>query len=253
MTRKSTTRSGFAVSDGVCHVLDEDPDLTSRLTADDVRHARRVAMAPVTQLGPGYWTPDAVDPGALGLLVLDGVMVRCASIGASRGVELLGGGDVLQPWETYDAGSVAFTESWEAVTPMRMALLDAQFHHAVARWPGIVAELLARCVARSNALVRHRAISHLPRLETRLLLTLWAIGDRWGKVEADGVSISLPIPQRLLADLVSASRQRVNGALADLALAGDVERRGDRIVLRRSALEALEQSGVAAAAVALAD
>lgn len=245
-------RSAFTLPDGVCHVLDEDPDLASRLTPGDARRAGRVAIAPTLRLGPGCWTPAAVDPDALGLLVLDGALLRCASISASRGVELLGAGDVLWPGDVYDEGSVAFSESWEVVTPARMALMDAQFHCAVAPWPGILAELLARSVSSGRALVRHRAIAHLPRLETRILLTLWAIGDRWGRVEADGVSFTLPITQRLLADLVSASRQRVNAAVGALTRAGDIERRGDRVFLRRDALDALEQSR-AGAAMALGD
>ena len=244
-------RPAFAMQGGMCHVLDEDPDLGSRLTPADAIRARQVAITSTTRLEPGSWRPAAADPSVLGLLVLDGILARHAVVSGGHGVELLGSGDVLRPWDTDDGTTVAFAESWEVVTTARLALLDSAFHRATAPWPGIVAELLARCVSRSSALVRHRAIAQLPRLETRILLTLWAIGDRWGRVEPGGISLSLPITQRLLADLVSASRQGVNVALRELTRTGEVERRGDRLLLRRDALEARAQADPVATLVAL--
>lgn len=224
---------------GMRRVLEADPDLGARLSRSELTRARTVAVAPCTGMQPGTWTPAPQHPRTLGLLVLDGVLARYASVEGHHGVDLIGHGDVLRPWDTDDTGTVAFVETWEILTPTRIALLDADFSAAVSEWPGIIAELLARSVLRSRALVRHRAVSRLPRLESRILLVLWEIGDRWGRTEADGVSLPLPITQRLLADLVSASRQRVNLALADLSRARLIERRADRLLLRHRSLDGL--------------
>jgi hypothetical protein len=221
-----------AVQIGTCRVLDEDPDLASRLSDADAARARTNALAACTRLERGIWDPPAQDRCALGFLVLDGAIARYAAIDGCRGVELIGHGDLIRPWDTDEGCTIPFVETWEIVVPTRIALFDAEFSLTVAEWPGIMAELLARTVSRNRALVRHRALSHLPHLETRILLVLWEIADRWGRAEPDGVSLSLPITQRLLADLVSASRQRVNRALADLARSGAVERRRDRLLLR---------------------
>ncbi len=222
---------------GMRRVLDDDPDLGAQLSRADHAHARKAAVAPCTRLQPGTWHPVTQDRHALGLLVLDGALARYASIDGHHGVELVGPGDLLRPWDTDDTGTAAFVEAWEILATTRIALLDANFSSAVSRWPGIVAELVARSVLRSGALVRHRAVARLPHLESRVLLVLWDIADRWGHVERDGVSLSLPITQRLLADLVSASRQRVNAALAELVQTGRVERRDDRLLLRHGSLD----------------
>ena len=166
---------------GMHRVLEADPDLGARLSRSELTRARTVAVAPCTGLQPGTWTPAPQDRHALGLLVLDGVLARYASIEGHTGVELVGHGDLLRPWDADDTGTVAFRESWEILTPTRIALLDADFSTAVSAWPGIVAELLARSVLRGRALVRHRAASRLPRLEGRVLLVLWDIADRWGR------------------------------------------------------------------------
>lgn len=59
--------------------------------------------------------------------MIDGVLARYASIDGYCGVELLGHGDVLRPWDTDDTGTFEFVETWHALTPTRMALLDADF------------------------------------------------------------------------------------------------------------------------------
>ena len=46
------------------------------------------------------------------------------------------------------------------------------------------------------------AIAHHPRVEDRLLLTLWHLAERWGKVTPDGIVVPLPLAHRRLADLV---------------------------------------------------
>jgi hypothetical protein len=79
-------------------LLDADPGLAARLTPE-VRErlsgALRVGVA-VVEAGP--WSPDdhPGDAQALGLLVLDGLLVRDMSIHDRCSAELLGPGDLLR-------------------------------------------------------------------------------------------------------------------------------------------------------------
>ena len=65
-----------------------------------------------------------------------------------------------------------------------------------------------------------RAITSQPRLEVRLVLLLWHLAGRWGRVEPTGVRLSLPLTHRLLGQLVAAERPSISHALKRLAQAG---------------------------------
>ena len=65
-----------------------------------------------------------------------------------------------------------------------------------------------------------RAITSQPRLEVRLVLLLWHLAARWGRVEPSGVRLSLPLTHRLLGQLVAAERPSISHALKRLAQAG---------------------------------
>ena len=65
-----------------------------------------------------------------------------------------------------------------------------------------------------------RAITSQPRLEVRLVLLLWHLAARWGRVEPSGIRLSLPLTHRLLGQLVAAERPSISHALKRLAQAG---------------------------------
>jgi CRP/FNR family cyclic AMP-dependent transcriptional regulator len=65
-----------------------------------------------------------------------------------------------------------------------------------------------------------RAISCQPRLEVRLVLFLWHLAARWGRVEPTGIRLMLPLTHRLLGQLVAAERPSISHALGRLADAG---------------------------------
>lgn len=83
----------------IVRVLGADPDLGRALQPDAWDEAARV---PARVIAParGVWrAPEPPDPaGALGLLVLDGLLVRWVSVGEVRCCEVLGRGDLLRPW-----------------------------------------------------------------------------------------------------------------------------------------------------------
>ena len=223
----------------VAHILDIDPDLARDLSPDGARAARPVALAVMRTLEPGPWEPGDLgrSPGSLGLLVLDGLMTREVTVFNRRCAELLGKGDLLRPWD-YDDGAeapVPSTARWTVVEPSRLAVLDRRFAYAISPWPELTAALVGRAVRRSRALALGLAISHLPRISARLLVLLWTLADRWGRVEHEGVVLPLPLTHALLACLVGAQRPPVTTALTELAQLGLVVRRADRTWLLRGA------------------
>jgi CRP-like cAMP-binding protein len=64
-------------------------------------------------------------------------------------------------------------------------------------------------------------------VEDRLLLTLWHLAERWGRVGADGIGVPLPLSHQRLADLVGAHRPSVTTAMGELVRSGAVSRRDD--------------------------
>ena len=65
-----------------------------------------------------------------------------------------------------------------------------------------------------------RAITSQPRLEVRLVLLLWHLAARWGRVEPASVRLCLPLTHRMLGQLVAAERPSVSHALKRLTQAG---------------------------------
>lgn len=80
---------------------------------------------------------------------------------------------------------------------------------------------------RSRWLALDLAISHLVAVKERLLLTLWHLADRWGRVTRDGVKIRVGgLTQQLLGDIVGAHRPSVSVALGELNHEGTVRQLG---------------------------
>ena len=101
-------------------------------------------------------------------------------------------------------------------------------------FPQITRALLRRACRRPVELDVLRAITSQPRLEVRLVLLLWHLATRWGRVEPSGVRLSLPLTHRLLGQLVAAERPSVSHALKRLAQAGLVTGTADDLHLHGS-------------------
>ena len=67
----------------------------------------------------------ATEP-ALGLLVLDGLLLRTVRLERRACPELTGAGDLLRPWDAADDPTSIGTATWEAVVPTTIAVLDAR-------------------------------------------------------------------------------------------------------------------------------
>lgn len=113
--------------------------------------------------------------------------------------------------------------------PTEMAVLDQGLVNRMNPWPQLGLELFARGTRRAHSLAVALAIAHHQRIEDRLLLTLWHLAERWGRVRPEGIILPLPLSHQRLADLVGAHRPSVTTAMGALARSGAISRRDDGI------------------------
>jgi CRP/FNR family cyclic AMP-dependent transcriptional regulator len=216
-------------------VLAEDPGLAEALSSQRRAAAIRDCMAETLGVPRGSWSPaDELDGfrAGIGLLVLDGLLVRRVGVAARFGAELLGEGDILRPWQREDvATTLPRSGGWRALEPCRLALLDGNFVVRAGRYPEVISALFARVLRRSRMLAVNIAIVHQPRVDVRLHMLLWELADRWGTVYREGVRVPLRLTHAVLADLVAAQRQTVSKALGELAARGLVTRTDDAWLL----------------------
>jgi CRP-like cAMP-binding protein len=214
-------------SEHFVYVLDHDAGLRSALAPSERARARQHAVAGVIELPHGDWLPGAQrGVGAeLGLLVLEGLIIRDVAVADARCGELIGPGTLLRPWDDHGNDAPMRHEvGWRVVEPSRLAVLDRRFLRIAAHWPGLVTALVARATERAHNLGVMVSIHSLKRVDTRLLAFFWHLADRFGKVTAEGVLIPLALTHRQLALLVGAQRPSVTSALGTLAERGQLRR-----------------------------
>jgi len=213
----------------IISIVDADPDLAERLDPDQEQRARREAITRVQRLTPGEWGVAGAleaDVHHRGFIIVDGLLSRTVDVLGRRCVELIGPGDVMRPWQWDDEGSHVRAEvGWSVLEPTRLAVLDHALVVRIVPWPQLGVELFNRGTRRAHHLAVALAIAHHHRVDDRLLLTLWHLAERWGKVHTEGVVVPLPLSHQRLAEIVGAHRPSVTTAMGDLARAGKVSRR----------------------------
>jgi CRP/FNR family cyclic AMP-dependent transcriptional regulator len=217
--------AGQAAPLGLCHVLGEDPDLAAAVPESDRAQAIEECLARVVGLPNGVWDermPEVLSDG-IGLLVLDGLLLRRVEIEGRFSAELLGQGDLLRPWQ--DIGTpppLQRTTGWLVIEPARVALLDERTAESFAHHPQLTGCLVGRALDRSRNLAVNMAIVQQTRTVVRLHMLFWHLADRWGRVRSDGIAVPLRLTHAVLADLVAARRPTVTTAVAELARLGQV-------------------------------
>ncbi len=207
---------------GVCHVLLEDPDLAEALPSAARLRLARACAVPELRIVAGRWPGEEVEPGtAIGMLVMDGLLIRRVGVDGRYGAELLGRGDLLRPWQE-ETGKLTLplSSAWVATEPSRLAILDESFAALLGRYPQLGGRVVARAVRRSRHLTAHMAIAHQARVDIRLHMTFWHLASRFGRVRGDGVVVPLRLTHTILAELVAAQRPTVTSALSALAKQG---------------------------------
>lgn len=216
----------------VISIIDADPELGDLLAAPERERARREALTHLRRLSVGEWkVADAMEPDRhhRGFMVIDGLISREVDVLGRRCVELIGPGDVLRPWTWDEEGSHVHAEvGWVVLEPSELAVLDHGLVLRINPWPQLGLELFSRGTRRAHSLAVTLAIAHHQRVDKRLLLTLWHLAERWGKVGPEGISIPLPLSHQRLADLIGAHRPAVTSAIGELTRSGAMSRRADR-------------------------
>jgi CRP/FNR family cyclic AMP-dependent transcriptional regulator len=221
----------------LCRVLLLDPDLASGLEGRRLERARQECIAIEVIVEEGVWNPEEAEGeaarGGIGLLILDGLLVRRVGAEGRYGAELLGPGDLLRPWEhDGEDATLPFATSFHVNERLKLAVLDLKAAARMAPYPEVVGALVGRAMQRARHFAVTMAIAHYPRIDRRLLLLLWHLADRWGRVTSDGIRIPLRLTHTLLADLVASRRPSVTTGLAQLEHEGYLTRHDNIIVLR---------------------
>jgi CRP/FNR family cyclic AMP-dependent transcriptional regulator len=215
----------------VISIVEADPDLGELLDEGELERARREALARVQQLSPGEWDAGAAreaDVHHRGFLIVEGLLSRDVEVLGRRCVELLGPCDVMRPWRWDDEGSHVQAEvGWQVLERTRLAVLDHGLVLRIVPWPQLGVELFNRGTRRAHHLAVALAMYQHHRGDDRLLLTLWHLAERWGRVHRDGIVLPLPLGHQRLADLVGAQRPTVTTAMGELARAGVISRRNN--------------------------
>ena len=215
----------FSSSGRSVRVLDVDPDLGARLPKDERERARAALTAHVYDADPGVWEvrQPARGPGAFGLLVAEGMLGLQTALEDRATLELVGRGDLLQPWvQLGSETTMQPTAGWHVIAPSRLLLLDRAFATAAAAWPEVVVALMRRLIVRTRRLCYQLAVNTSPRVEDRIVASLWALADRWGHVKDAGAVLPLRLTHRQLAEVVCAQRPSVSAALSRLRDEGRV-------------------------------
>jgi CRP/FNR family cyclic AMP-dependent transcriptional regulator len=215
------------VEERTVSVLDALEDVSELLDPDELERARAELNAPLVEPPAGTWTVEpARDPLAMGLLVVEGVLARNVRLGDATTTELVGPCDLLRPAHYFDQDApIPVGVDWFVLQPARLAVLDREVTAAVCRWQPVVTAIVAAAISRAWSLAQLLAVSHLRRVDSRLLALFWHLADRFGRVQADGVTVPIRLTHEALGHVVGAQRPSVTTALNQLEESGLISRR----------------------------
>ena len=181
------------------------------------------------------------EPGDHLYVILEGKVKlgRASADGRESLMAILGPGEMFGELSLFDPGPRAATAT--ALTEAQVYRLgNAELMPWLATRPEVAAALLqalARRLRRTNEAMADLVFSDVPGRVAKALMDL---GEKFGTMTANGLQVTHDMTQEELAQLVGASRETVNKALADFAQRGwiqlesrqvlilDVDRLGER-------------------------
>lgn len=209
-------RASFGVS-----VLELEPDLGPLLVGQQLDQAAHFAL-PARTVRSGASVLEALEgTDAFGAVVLDGLLLHGTQIGKRPALRLVQPGDVV-PFTRSTPPVPLATVSVRAATRSRLVLLDGRFLMATQRWPQLSALVYRRALESSEQLTTQLAISHLSRVDERLMSLMWLLAGTWGHVTSSGIRLRLALTHDALGELVGAQRPTVTLALKQLAERGSL-------------------------------
>jgi CRP/FNR family transcriptional regulator, cyclic AMP receptor protein len=232
--------ANIASRPAVGFILEFDPDLGSRVCPEDWDSARSECRGDLVRVPAGAW--DAPDwagerDDLFGFVIIDGLLCREVALRDRCMFELLGPGDVLQLPVVTERPRLGGPVRLTAAAATTLVALGESFARAAVRWPSLLAAIHRRLEAQRENLAIQGLITHLPRAEHRLLLVLWHLADRWGRVIPEGTLLPLSLTHDLLGQLTAARRSTVTLAVTALQSQGYISRMGEGTWLLTPAAE----------------
>jgi CRP-like cAMP-binding protein len=172
------------------------------------------------------------DDGEHLYVIIDGKLKLGTSSGDGREnlLSILGPGEMFGELSLFDPGPRTSTAT--AVTDAKLLSLS---HEKVIPWlkqnPEVSLQLLTRLsqrLRRTNEAVGDLVFSDVPGRVAKALIDL---GERFGKTTPEGLLVNHDLTQEELAQLVGASRETVNKALADFAGRGWLKLDGRSVLI----------------------
>ena len=168
---------------------------------------------------------------------------RRSNDGRENLLAVLGPGEMFGELSLFDPGPRTATAT--VVADAVVLELGPRRPHPLARttsprWRQHLLQALARRLRRTNEALADLVFSDVPGRVAKALLDL---STRFGEKVDEGIRVAHDLTQEELAQLVGASRETVNKALADFAARGWVRREGRAVVLLD--VERLEPPGPA--------
>ena len=172
------------------------------------------------------------DPGDQLYFIVSGKMKlgRTASDGRENLVAVMGPGEIFGEMALFDPSPRSTSAT--AVSETRLdGLKHENLRKVIQRSPEVSAQLLqalARRLRRTNENLADLVFSDVPGRVAKALLDL---ADRFGRPATDGLLVAHDLTQEELAQLVGASRETVNKALAEFVQRGWIRLEARAVVI----------------------
>ncbi len=207
-----------------------DAPLLNALDHESAAHLRAAMTRRTVRRGHVIFTEGQKGDRLFVVLAGKVKISRSSADGRENILALLGPSELFGELSLFDPGPRTATAT--ALTEATMASLD---HEELREWlrarPEVAEQLLgalARRLRRTNEAMADLVFSDVPGRVAKQLLDL---AQRFGQATAEGVRVQHDLTQEELAQLVGASRETVNKALADFAGRGWLRLEGRSVYL----------------------
>ncbi|ALU40801.1 Crp/Fnr family transcriptional regulator [Kocuria flava] len=172
------------------------------------------------------------DPGDQLYFIVSGKIKlgRTAADGRESLVAIMGPGELFGEMALFDPSPRSTSATAVSETRL-MGLKHANLKKVIERSPDVSAQLLqalARRLRRTNESLADLVFSDVPGRVAKALLDL---ADRFGRPATDGILVAHELTQEELAQLVGASRETVNKALAEFVQRGWIRLEARAVVI----------------------
>jgi len=200
---------------------------------DDEAAQALLAQMASTSMDRGHVLFHEGDPGDSLYVIGEGKIKlgRTSPDGRENLVAILGPGEMFGELSLFDPGPRTMTATAVAETQL-MGLRNDSLTGLLSGRPEVSKALLGALAQRLRRTNEHLADLVFTDVPGRVAKALLDLAQRFGRPAEDGVLVSHELTQEELAQLVGASRETVNKALADFATRGWLKLEARAVLLR---------------------